>query len=347
MFRTFSPHHPRTCFETGPACPHCGVSAPAAGQPTLALPLSAFGADSFNDIALTTLDAINQAVLVIDPEGVVVYLNNVAEGLTGWSREEAKGRSVEQVFFIFDDTIGAVEQNPARRAINEDRPVKLALGRVLMRRDGASVAIEDSATPIHDRHGTTTGAVIVFHDARHSRSALRKMSHDAQHDYLTGLPNRMLMMERLTQAVGLARRHGKQTALLFIDLDNFKQINDSLGHSAGDALLKDIAVEIGNCLRTTDTVSRHGGDEFVVLLSEIEVPEDALQVAEKLLARFAEPRKIDRRKVQVTLSIGISVYPEDGQDATTLMANADTAMYATKENGRNGYRFFQQLQEPT
>ncbi|MFE8071344.1 diguanylate cyclase [Marinobacteraceae bacterium S3BR75-40.1] len=293
-------------------------------------------------MAQITFDTISDAVLAVDTKGLVVYLNKTAEKLTGWSREEAKGHPVEQVFFIFDDTIGARVQSPAHRAISEDRAVKLALGSVLIRRDGTGIAIEDSAIPIRNRHGTMTGAVIVFHDARQSRSALRKMSHHAQHDYLTGLPNRMLMMERLTQAIGLAHRHRKQIALLFMDLDNFKQINDSLGHSVGDALLKDIAVEIGSCVRSTDTVSRHGGDEFVVLLSEIEAPEDALQVAEKLLARFAEPRKIEGHEVQATLSIGISVYPEDGHDATTLMGNADAAMYATKESGRNGYRFFQQ-----
>lgn len=345
MLTAFSPNETTAGYDIGLACTHCGTRALEEVLPPMESPLSALGAGAFNELAQISLDSISDAVLAVDPKGLVVYLNKVAEKLTGWSREEAKGRQVEQVFFIFDDTIGVRAQSPAQLAINENRAVKLALGNVLIRRDGMGIAIEESATLIRNHEGTTTGAVIVFHDARQSRSALRKMRHHAQHDYLTGLPNRMLLMERLTQAIGLANRHGKQIALLFMDLDNFKQINDSLGHTVGDNLLRDVATEIVKCVRTTDTVSRHGGDEFVVLLSEIEAPHDAVRVAKKLLARFAEPRKIEGHELQATLSIGISVYPEDGRDADILMGNADMAMYATKESGRNSYRLFQKLHE--
>ncbi|MFO7550002.1 MAG: diguanylate cyclase [Haliea sp.] len=298
-------------------------------------------------MAQITLDAIGDAVLVVDPQGKVIYLNRVAETLTGWSSDSALGRAVEDVFCIVDGTTREREASPSLRAINEDRIVELALGSVLIRRDGSDLAIEDSAAPIRSRRGNMAGAVIVFHDARQSQAVIEKMSHLAQHDALTCLPNRVLLRERLNQAIGMADRHGKQLALLFLDLDYFKQINDSHGHAIGDQLLREVAVDIQACVRATDTVSRHGGDEFVILLTEIEDMRDSAQVAEKLLARFALPRTINGRDLQISLSIGISVYPENGLDADTLMQNADNAMYAAKGNGRNSYHIFQPTQEQT
>ncbi|MEF8719011.1 MAG: EAL domain-containing protein [Candidatus Accumulibacter necessarius] len=167
-----------------------------------------------------------------------------------------------------------------------------------------------------------------------------KMAHLAHHDFLTGLPNRALLTERLSQAIGLARRRGKQVALLFVDLDYFKHINDSLGHAVGDQVLQSAARRLSACVRTTDTVCRQGGDEFVILLAEIEQPQDAALVAEKLLVALAEPQLIGQHEIHVTLSIGISVYPDDGIDGDTVMENADAAMYHAKASGRNNYQFF-------
>lgn len=310
--------------------------------PANGLSRSTFGDFSFEDMAQITLEAIGDAVLVVDPKGKLIYLNKVAETLTGWSRAEALGRPVEQVFFIFDGVTRERAKSPAQRAIDEGRIVGLALGSVLIRRDGSDMAIEDSAAPIRNRLGEIAGAVIVFHDARQSGDVIQKMSHHAQHDFLTGLPNRMLLMERLTQAILMADRRKTQVALLFLDLDHFKSINDTYGHAVGDHLLLEVAEGIAACVRATDTVSRHGGDEFVILLTEIEAAQDAAQVAEKLLTRFAEPRIIDGHEIPVTLSIGISVYPDNGADVETLMKNADTAMYSIKGNGRNSYEVFQE-----
>lgn len=290
-------------------------------------------------MALITLDAIGDAVLVVDPTGKVVYLNKVAEAFTGWSKESALGRPVDQVFMVIDGITRRRAVNPAQRAIREGRRVELALGSLLIRRDGTDMAIEDSAAPIHNRFGQMAGAVIVFHDARQSGHVTKKMSHLAQHDSLTGLPNRVLLLERLTHAIGMAKRHRKKAALLFVDLDKFKQVNDAFGHEVGDQLLRDVAADIVSCVRATDTVSRHGGDEFVILLTEIEARQDAVQIAEKLLARFALPHINDGHELDVTLSIGISVYPDNGTNADTLMRNADIAMYAAKEGGRNSYQF--------
>jgi diguanylate cyclase (GGDEF)-like protein len=167
-----------------------------------------------------------------------------------------------------------------------------------------------------------------------------QMTHLAQHDFLTGLPNRMLLNDRVSQAIALAPRHLKKVAVLFLDLDGFKYINDSLGHPTGDKLLQSIAKRLVTCVRRSDTVSRQGGDEFVVLLSEVERPEDPAITARRLLQAVAEAHSIDQHDLHVTTSIGLSVYPNDGLDAETLIKNADTAMYQAKENGRQGYQFF-------
>ncbi|MGB6429695.1 MAG: EAL domain-containing protein [Candidatus Acidiferrales bacterium] len=172
------------------------------------------------------------------------------------------------------------------------------------------------------------------------RASEAHLSYSAQHDFLTGLPNRMLLNDRVNQATVFAPRLNKKIAVLFLDLDGFKHINDSLGHAIGDKLLQSIAKRLVNCVRATDTVSRQGGDEFVVLLSEMAHQEDAAITARRMLHEVAEAHSIDEHELHVTASIGVSVYPDDGRDAETLIKNADTAMYQAKENGRQGYQFF-------
>ena len=290
--------------------------------------------------AQVTLNSIGDAVLTTDLLGNVTYLNLMAETMTGWSREDALGRPLAEVFRIIDGTTHAVAANPARRAMEEDRTVGLAADCVLVRRDGAESPIEDSAAPIHNRDGRVSGAVIVFHDVNQSRAMVQKMAHLAQHDFLTGLPNRVLLTERFSQAIGLAHRHRKQVALLFLDLDNFKRINDTLGHVIGDQVLQLVANRLTACVRATDTVCRQGGDEFVILLAEIEQQQDAAHIAEKLRIALAVPHIIGGNELHVTLSIGISVFPDDGIDVATVMQNADTAMFHAKARGHGNYQFF-------
>jgi diguanylate cyclase len=170
--------------------------------------------------------------------------------------------------------------------------------------------------------------------------ATLQMSFKAERDFLTGLPNRALLSDRLAQAIALAIRHGKRLAVLFVDLDNFKDINDSFGHSVGDQLLQSAAMRLEQCIRHSDTVSRHGGDEFVVLLSEVESAQDAACVSEKLIKAMAKPHLIAGHELKVTLSIGISLFPGDAGDAEALLTNADTAMYHAKRVGRNNYKCF-------
>lgn len=290
--------------------------------------------------AQVTLNSIGDAVLTTDLKGHLTYLNLAAETITGWSSREAVGRPLAEVFALIDASTREAVANPAQRAIDEDQTIILATDCVLVHRNGLESAIEDSAAPIHNRHGQTIGAVIVFRDVSESRAMALKMAHLAQHDALTGLPNRVLLTERLYQAIGLAQRHSKQVALLFLDLDHFKHINDTLGHAIGDQLLQLVAERLVECVRATDTVCRQGGDEFVILLAEIEQPQDAAYVAEKLLAAFAEPQIIGGQELHVTLSIGISIYPDDAITVDAAMKNADTAMYHAKEDGRNNYQFF-------
>jgi diguanylate cyclase (GGDEF)-like protein len=211
---------------------------------------------------------------------------------------------------------------------------------MLIRRDGHQTAIEDSTAPIHDRSGQVTGAVIVFHDVSHAHEMSQRMSHLAHHDHLTGLPNRLLFNDRLAQAMAAARRHSEQLAVLFVDVDRFKHVNDSLGHAIGDRLLLSVAERLAASVRGSDTVSRQGGDEFVILLSTIAHAEDAAVSAIKLLTALSLPHRIEEHVLRITLSIGIAVYPDDGSDAESLVKHADIAMLNAKNTGRNNYQFF-------
>jgi diguanylate cyclase (GGDEF)-like protein len=167
-----------------------------------------------------------------------------------------------------------------------------------------------------------------------------RIKHTAQHDFLTGLPNRMLLNDRLSQAIASAPRHKKKVALLFLDLDGFKRINDSVGHVTGDKLLQSVAKRLVDCVRNSDTVSRLGGDEFVVLLSEVAQSADAAVTAQRMLQKVGDPHRIDQHELHVTTSIGVSVYPEDGMDAETLMKKADAAMYQAKQKVNQCYEVF-------
>lgn len=287
-----------------------------------------------------TLNSISDAVIGTDMAGNVDYLNISAETMTGWPREEARGHPIGEVMRIIDGDTREPKPNPIDLVLRHDKSMALTAGTILIRRDGYEAAIEDSAAPIHDWDGKMTGAVIVFHDVTASQAMALKMAHLAQHDFLTNLPNRVLLNDRVAQAISLAKRHGTHLAVLFLDLDNFKHINDSLGHSTGDKLLQSVANRLCACVRASDTVSRQGGDEFVVLVTEDRFTENAAQIADKILSALAAPHVIGEHELHVTTSIGISVYPADGQDAEALLKNADTAMYSAKEKGRNNYQYF-------
>src|SRR5580658_344679 len=290
--------------------------------------------------AQVTLNCIGDAVICTNLSGNITFLNRVGEKMTGWSWEEAANQPLAAVVRILDAVSREAVPNPLEMAVTEGRTARLASNWILVRRDGLEIPIEDSVAPIHDREGQATGAVIVLRDVSAARRMALEIVHSAEHDYLTGLPNRTLVNDRINQAILLSSRHGKKVAVLFLDLDGFKHINDSLGHATGDKLLQSIARRLVDCVRGSDTVSRQGGDEFVVLLSEVEHAANAALTARRMLQAVAEAHSIDQHELHVTTSIGLSVYPDDGPDAETLVKNADTAMYQAKENGRQSYQFF-------
>lgn len=292
-------------------------------------------------LALVTLNSIGDAVLCTNVRDEVTYLNRIAESLTGFSMQEAIGKPLIQVFRILDGVTRKTAQDPLQMAMDQDRTVGLTANCILVRKDGVEFAIEDSAAPIHDQTGTLAGAVIVFRDVSEARARSREVTYRAEHDIVTSLPNRLLMYDRLKQSVSLAQRHNRSLAILFLDLDDFKSINDSLGHAIGDMLLKSIATRLLASVRSSDTVCRYGGDEFVIILAEIVRPHDAAVTAEKLLMAINKTHSLNGHKVNVSASIGVSIYPDDGHDSETLIKNADRAMYHAKENGGHGFEFLE------
>ena len=290
--------------------------------------------------AADVLNAVRDAVLCTDVSGLVAYLNPVAEALTGWTTREAVGRPLAEVLRIVREAARERAADPEARAVTGNESSRPSADCILVRRDGAEHFIEDSVASIRDSEGQVTGTVIVFRDVSRARNEAARVAHHARHDPLTDLPNRLLFADRITSAIALARRHGRRGAVLFLDLDHFKPINDSLGHCIGDRLLQSIARRLLGCVRDSDTVSRRGGDEFVVLLPEIEHAGEAGFSARRILHALSAPHCIAGRELRVTASIGISLYPDRDWDAETLIARADAAMYRAKERGRNRYEVF-------
>jgi diguanylate cyclase (GGDEF)-like protein/PAS domain S-box-containing protein len=296
-----------------------------------------------NEVANVTLDSIGEAVLRTDVQGKVTYLNRKAEEMTGWRREEARGRPMAEVLRFIESVGGPAVGNVVGIAMREDQATKetsACTNCILVRRDGLECGIERKVTPIQDQDGSVTGAVVAFRDVSAAQAKSLEMSHLAHHDALTDLPNRVLFNDRLTQAIALAKRQSKRLAVMFVDLDHFKKINDALGHDVGDKLLQSVAGRLTACVRRSDTVSRLGGDEFVVLLAQVEHAEDAAHSARKILRALAAPHIIDNKSLDINVSIGVSTYPNDGEDAEGLINRADNAMYEAKEHGRNNCQFF-------
>lgn len=292
--------------------------------------------------AQVTINSIGDGVLSTDAAGLITFLNPVAERLIGWTCAEATGQHLSEVFQIIDAATRERIMPQLELEVRKGRAMMLPPNCLLVRRDGHEFRIEDSAAPIFDRSDHISGMVVVFHDVSDAHAMTQKITHLAEHDVLTSLPNRALLDDRLQQAIALARRHTRQLAVLFIDLDHFKHANDSLGHLIGDQLLKAVAQRISPCVRACDTVSRQGGDEFIVLLSEINHAKDARLIAESIRLAVSEPYQIANHYVHLSASIGVSVCPDDGEDPEILIQSADTAMYHAKEKGRNNCQFFKE-----
>jgi diguanylate cyclase (GGDEF)-like protein/PAS domain S-box-containing protein len=290
------------------------------------------------------LEAAPDGMVVVDEKGKIVLLNAQAEKHFGYRSDELLGQEVTNIIPEgFAERLIADGTRTASEALAQQIGTGIELnGR---RKDGSEFPIEIMLSPLESPEGILVTAAIrditVRKDAdEHLAQMVKQMAHSAAHDFLTSLPNRLLLNDRIDQAIALAKRHKHLVAVLFLDLDGFKHINDSLGHSAGDKLLQSVAGRLSDCVRAPDTVSRQGGDEFVVLLPEVKLAEDIAIAARRMLRAVEKAHFIDDRELHVTVSIGVSLYPDDGLDAETLIKNADTAMYQAKEDAGQSCRFF-------
>jgi len=292
------------------------------------------------ELAQITLDCIEDAIATTDTAGNVSFLNISAEKMTGWLIADALGKPIEDIFLIVDGT----SHNSIRKTElvdGQNRVPAFPESCILTLHDNTEIPIEYSVAALNGSDGVSIGSVIVFRDVSASRALSLQISYAAEHDFLTGLPNRLLLKDRITQAVAVASRNNSRFAVMFLDLDGFKHINDSLGHPVGDKLLQLIAMRLLECVRAPDTVSRQGGDEFVILLTDIAHPRGSMAAARRMLDAVAKVCTIEASQLHVTTSIGVSVYPDDGVNAEALLTNADIAMYQAKEDGRQSYRFFE------
>lgn len=291
--------------------------------------------------AQVTLESIGDGVITTGVDGNVTYLNPVAEKLCGVTEADALGRPLNEVLVLVNEVTGKrIWSRGVARLMQKPNAIRLPRRAVLQQPNGRRLAIESTAAPIRTGDDAIGGIVVAFHDVTASRALAARVSYQATHDLLTDLPNRALLTDRLQQAVAQAQRHGARLAVMFLDLDRFKHINDTLGHSVGDRLLQEVADRLRRTVRESDTVSRQGGDEFVLLLPLVARAEDAYELAEKLINTLAAPYRIGGHELHVTASIGISLFPEDGDSPDTLIKHADMAMYHAKQRGRNNFQFF-------
>jgi diguanylate cyclase (GGDEF)-like protein/PAS domain S-box-containing protein len=286
----------------------------------------------------TTLASIGEAVVITDAHRKIKYLNPTAEQLCGWSRRAAKQRSISEVFPSLDEKTRQTTTTAVEECLKcASRTQKQSL---LLTPTNHEYLVEELATPLLNRSGKVIGTVAVFRDVTETNRQTAQLAFQANHDALTGLPNRNLLRDRLHHAIAHAQRLQQQLAILFLDLDHFKAINDSLGHAAGDNLLKAVAMRLKKNVREMDTVARLGGDEFVILLEYLSHENVAISVAQKILEALTQPFILEGYEYTVTTSIGVALFPSDGEDTETLLQNADTAMYRAKAEGRNKAKFF-------
>jgi len=285
--------------------------------------------------ALVTLASIGDGVIRADPQGRIDYLNPVAERLTGWSSERAVGQPVSEVFRIVDEVTRQPLLDPLDRCLAEGKVVESPGHALLLSDDGKEYSVRDTAAPIRDRRGQLLGAVLVFKDVTQLRGMEREMIYLASHDALTGLINRREFEARLKRAIRTARAEQRHHVLLYLDLDEFKIINDTCGHLAGDEMLQQITALLRSRVRRSDTLARLGGDEFGVLLEDCPL-DQARQIAEEIRRTVRDFRFSWKDQLfEVGVSIGFVPVSNDSGDLAQTMSAADAALYVAKDNGRN------------
>lgn len=289
-------------------------------------------------LASTVFDSVDDAVAITDVDNRIITVNPAFTRITGYAADEVIGKNPKVLasglqppeFYkeLWDALITTDGWN----------------GEIWNRRKNGEVFVEWlSIKRVHDEDGNLTHHVAVFSDISERKATAERIQHLAHHDILTDLPNRILFTDRLQQAIANAKRESKHIAVLYLDLDKFKQINDTHGHDIGDLLLKEVAARLLDCVRDSDTVSRIGGDEFLVLLPTIEEEKDAILVAEKIRHTLNQAFELANYSLHISSSIGIAVFPEHGSDEITMLKNADAAMYAAKKHGRNNVKLYQMM----
>ena len=292
--------------------------------------------------AQITLQSIGDGVITCDAHGRVEYLNPVAEELTGWRLEDSLGRTIDEIFRAFHEETCEPLENPLAVAVRRIRSIKSVRPMLLIRRDGNELYIESTASPIRDGSGTVTGGVLVFHDVSESRELNRRLSYHASHDVLTGLVNRREFETRLERALKSAKARETSYALCYVDIDQFKIVNDTCGHSAGDALLGQVGALLKSKVRWRDTLARLGGDEFGVLLESCSL-EEALRTAETLRESIRNFRYTwEDRTFKLSASIGVVPITAENEDVASVLSAADSACGAAKESGRNRVHCFEE-----
>jgi len=293
------------------------------------------------DLAQVTLASIGDGVITTDEAGVIQYINPVASRLTGWPAHQAKGQFVTVVYNLQDELSQQPIPNPIREVLKRSQLQTRREHALLVCRDLSTVPVLDTAAPIRSRDGILIGAVLVFHDVTVTLNLARELTHQATHDSLTGLPNRREFERRLRDLLDRTDAHKHPHVLCYLDLDQFKIVNDTCGHVAGDELLRQVTQLMKNLLRASDTLARLGGDEFGLILQNCPI-ERAKSLTEKLREAIADFRFAwDGKSFSIGVSIGLVEFDQNQRDLDTVLANADTACYAAKEQGRNRIHVYQ------
>jgi diguanylate cyclase (GGDEF)-like protein/PAS domain S-box-containing protein len=284
----------------------------------------------------TILESIQEGYFEVDLSGNLTFFNDATCLLFGYAKEELLGMNDRQ--YTDKETSKNVFQT-FNKVYKTGEPTK-GLDWQIIRKDGTKRYIETSISLQKDSSDKPIGFRGIIRDITERKQIEHQLNHIATHDTLTGMPNRMLFMDRLKVALAQSKRNRNKLAVMMLDLDNFKNVNDTLGHMVGDQLLKEVGRRLSGLVRQSDTVARLGGDEFIILLSDIERMEDAVGIAETILKAFQQPFICGNHKLTSSTSIGIALYPDDCQDVDSLLKNSDKAMYSVKAQGRNNYKFF-------
>ena len=287
----------------------------------------------------TILQGIGEGIIATDKTGIVTFMNPVAEKMTGWKREESMNKPLTSVLHLVEEESGKLLRISAQDIIRDTIRTPIN-GNLQIVNYEEKVPVELNANIIRDEKETIRGRVLVLRDITERKVYEEKLRHNAIHDHLTDLPNRFLFFDRLNMALAQAHRDVHKLAILMLDLDEFKKVNDTWGHTMGDNILRGVAHRLIHMFRKGDTIARLGGDEFVLLLPEIPRADVVMNVAERIQHSFEKPFEFDGIRISITASIGISLYPEDGEDADILTRNADIAMYKAKEEGRDRFCYY-------